>query len=131
MKVLVVGAGDGRHVLQSIADSDSNTSPEFYILEQNLMTYARQIIFAAMLQDFESESSQEVARMILELLGNVSIRKRTFDFVKKKSAEFIEAVASLDAKVTMKQINQEPGASVLASKIAFPGLILGIPNFWT
>ena len=63
------------------------------------MTYARQIIFAAMVQDFETESSQEVARMILELLGNVSIRKRTFDFVRKKSTEFIEAVASLESKV--------------------------------
>jgi hypothetical protein len=63
------------------------------------MTYARQILFVTLIQELEMGSSQDLSRMMLELFGNVSIRKKTFDFVRKKSAEFVQIVASLAAKV--------------------------------
>jgi hypothetical protein len=63
------------------------------------MTYARQILFVTLIQELEMGSSQDLSRMMLEIFGNVSIRKETFDFVRKKSAEFVQIVANLAAKV--------------------------------
>jgi hypothetical protein len=113
--VLIVGAGDGRHLLETFSGSESNLNPEIrktgdpeirksgdpemFVLEQNLMTYARQILFLALLQDDEIGSSRDAAQMILELFGNISVRTKTSDFVRKKSAEFVNVVTSLSAKV--------------------------------
>ena len=98
-KILIIGAGDGRHLLHSLAECSSRHSPELIILEQNLMTYARQIIFLSLVRDVGIGSSLETAQMMLEIFGNVSIRRSTFDHIRKKSAEFVEAVTSLEAKV--------------------------------
>jgi hypothetical protein len=105
--VLIVGAGDGRHLLETFSGSESNLDPEIqktgdpemFVLEQNLMTYARQILFLALLQDDEIGTSRDAAQMILEIFGNISVRTKTADFVRKKSAEFVNVVTSLSAKV--------------------------------
>jgi len=47
---LIVGAGDGRHIISTISESGLNA--ELLILEQNLMTYARQILFLTLVQVF-------------------------------------------------------------------------------
>ena len=65
------------------------------------MTYARQIIFLSLVRDVGLGSSLETARMMLEIFGNVSIRKSTFDYVRKRSAEFVEMFTSLEAKVSV------------------------------
>ena len=48
------------------------------ILEQNLMTMARQMLFITILFDAEITSSNEKAKMFLEILGNTQLRKATF-----------------------------------------------------
>ncbi len=47
---MIVGAGDGRHIFSTISESGLNA--ELLILEQNLMTYARQILFLTLVQVF-------------------------------------------------------------------------------
>ena len=48
------------------------------ILEQNLMAYARQMFFLALLYDQKITSRSEKAKMFLEILGNVELRESTF-----------------------------------------------------
>jgi hypothetical protein len=104
---LIVGAGDGRHLLETFSGTElsldpeirKSGDPEMFVLEQNLMTYARQILFLALLQDDEIGTSRDAAQMILEIFGNISVRTKTSDFVRKKSAEFVNVVTSLAAKV--------------------------------
>ncbi len=53
-RVLLLGAGDGRHILHSLARGEGEGGGEeernnfhFFVYEQNLMLYARQILFLA------------------------------------------------------------------------------------
>jgi hypothetical protein len=51
---------------------------KYSILEQNMMTYARQLLFISLITDDEAEmSTQEKAQLFLELLGNVSLQPAT------------------------------------------------------
>ena len=97
---MIVGAGDGRHLISTFANLESGSNPELLVLEQSLMTYARQILFLGLVQDVELGSSPDVARMILELFGNVSLRKKTAQYLRKKSADYLEVVANLASKVS-------------------------------
>ena len=48
------------------------------------MTYARQMLFLALLYDQKVTSRSEKAKMFLEILGNVELRESTFKVKKKK-----------------------------------------------
>lgn len=43
-KILVIGAGDPRHLVKTMAQSDSSKMTEFYMLEQSVNVYCRQVI---------------------------------------------------------------------------------------
>ena len=51
------------------------------------MTYARQMLFLALLYDQKVTSRSEKAKMFLEILGNVELRESTFKVKKKNFAE--------------------------------------------
>ena len=42
-RVLVVGAGDPRHLVRTLAEGEEAASREFYLLEQSLHVYCRQV----------------------------------------------------------------------------------------
>ncbi len=48
--VLLLGAGDGRHILHSLQQqrkTKNRNRVHFYVYEQNIMLYARQMLFIA------------------------------------------------------------------------------------
>ena len=91
VNVLLLGSADGRHFIEAMSGSDP--APEsfkeltFWILEQNLMTMARQMLFITILYDTEITDSQEKAKIILEIMGNTELRTSTFKYLVKKSEE--------------------------------------------
>ena len=42
-KILVIGAGDPRHLIKTLAESDPSKMIEFYMLEQSVNVYCRQV----------------------------------------------------------------------------------------
>ena len=91
VNVFLLGSADGRHFIEAMSGSDP--APEsfkeltFWILEQNLMTMARQMLFITILYDTEITDSQEKAKIILEIMGNTELRTSTFKYLIKKSEE--------------------------------------------
>ncbi len=77
--MLLLGSGDGRHIFQSIAErSDQDVTPTFFVLEQNVCLYARQLLFMALLTDSDAlQTDLERAEAFLEVYGNAVIRART------------------------------------------------------
>jgi len=75
-KLLILGASDGRHFLNRLLSDAPSSS--FWILEQNLMTYARQILFATLISRMHLQNypSKDLAKVFLEIYGNVSLSKK-------------------------------------------------------
>ena len=89
--MLLLGSGDGRHIIHSITKEDRK---HFYVFEQNLMLYARQMLLMALLQEKTSseEESEKKAAELLEILGCVSFRKETSETVAKMAKKIADKV---------------------------------------
>ena len=44
-RVLLLGAGDGRHLLHAVGKEARTERMHFFVYEQNILLYARQILF--------------------------------------------------------------------------------------
>ena len=62
-----------------------------FLIEQNLMLYARQLIFLSIiLDDSSSIKSQEKSTILLELLGNVKIKPSTAKYLRMRMSKLID-----------------------------------------
>ncbi|XP_048730996.1 dynein axonemal assembly factor 3-like [Ostrea edulis] len=112
LKILLVGSGDLRHVLTSIARSYryQRRKLHFYILENALELYARDMLFLALsLETPKRMGLQEKTELFLELFGNLLVRKQSCEYVEKMANEFIKMVTDEDylaKKLPMLDLSQ-------------------------
>lgn len=112
MRILLVGAGDLRHVLTTLARSYRYRKKKFhfYILENALELYARDMLFLSLsLETPKRMGLQEKTEMFLELFGNLTIRKQSSEYVEKMANEFIKMVTDFDIlhqKLPMLDLSQ-------------------------
>ena len=66
-----------------------------WVIEQNLMLYARQmLLISILLDDSTSMTSTEKSQVILEMLGNVKIRPSTAKYVRLRVNMLIDIVGN-------------------------------------
>ena len=87
--ILIAGGADGRHVLEILGKAKGETKISISLVEQNLMLYARQMIFLNIVLD-DSISSTEKTQMILEVLGNSKYRPSTAKYIRMNVSKLID-----------------------------------------
>lgn len=98
INVLLVGSGDGRHIIQTLlsfckAESTSKTI-NFYIQEYCFETMARQMLLLnLLLQSADDDLGvHEKMEMFLEIYGNSLIRNDTDMYLSKQCDEFVKII---------------------------------------
>ncbi|XP_072178400.1 dynein axonemal assembly factor 3-like [Diadema setosum] len=95
LQILVVGSGDIRHVLTTVARAWRHRRKllKFYIIEGNLEVYVRQLLLLHLwLESPLDLGLQEKTESFLEIFGNTLIRQQTFDYVMSRSNELLRLV---------------------------------------
>uniref|UniRef100_A0A8C5R2T7 Dynein axonemal assembly factor 3 n=1 Tax=Leptobrachium leishanense TaxID=445787 RepID=A0A8C5R2T7_9ANUR len=95
MHILLVGSGDGRHLLKTICQARRwpRRKLHFYIIESDLEQVARHILFLNLaLDNPEQMGLQEKSEIFLELFGNSLIRSQTAAYLQEKCDFFIRCV---------------------------------------
>ena len=112
LNILLVGAGDFRHVLLTIARRyrHSKTKLNFYVIDNALELYARDMLFAMIaLEKQENMGLQDKTELFLELYGNSLVREQSAQYVETMSHELIRMVTDFDylaEKLPMFDLNQ-------------------------
>ena len=97
INILLVNAGDQRHILKTLASKDKNVKVNFFVYEKMLELYAKHFLLISLaLQHPARMSVQEKTELYLELYGNILIREYTSQLVIKKANEFIKYITDLD-----------------------------------
>ncbi|XP_075696033.1 dynein axonemal assembly factor 3 isoform X2 [Rhinoderma darwinii] len=95
LNILLVGCGDGRHLLKTICQARRwpQRRLNFFIIESDLELLARQMLFLTLaLENQEQMGLQEKCEMFLELFGNSMVRSKTAAYLQDKCALFIKCV---------------------------------------
>ncbi|XP_076115197.1 dynein axonemal assembly factor 3-like [Mytilus galloprovincialis] len=99
LNILLIGAGDIRHVLQTIARSYRHKKRKlhFYIIETQCELYCRDLLFMSLfLEPPNRMGLQEKTELFLELYGNLLVRQQSMEYVQKMSNEMIKMVTDFD-----------------------------------
>ncbi|KAH9519196.1 Dynein assembly factor 3, axonemal [Bulinus truncatus] len=99
LNILLVGAGDCRHILKTVARSyrHSKRKLNFYVIETAIELYARDILM--MMTALEKQTTmglQDKTELFLELYGNTLIRQQSSYYVQKMANELIKMVTDFD-----------------------------------
>ncbi|KAG8567995.1 hypothetical protein GDO81_013857 [Engystomops pustulosus] len=95
LNILLVGCGDGRHLLKTICQARRwpQRRLNFFIIESDLELLARQMLFLTLaLENPEQMGLQEKCDIFLEIFGNSLIRSKTTAYVQDKCEQFIKCV---------------------------------------
>ncbi|ESP05132.1 hypothetical protein LOTGIDRAFT_227827 [Lottia gigantea] len=99
LNILLVGAGDIRHILTTIARSwrHSPHKLHFYVLETSLELYARDMLLLNIALEPQNRMGlQEKTELFLEVYSNTFIRQQTCENIQSLSTEFIKMVTDFD-----------------------------------
>ncbi|OWF47948.1 dynein assembly factor 3, axonemal-like [Mizuhopecten yessoensis] len=99
LRILLVGAGDMRHLLTTVARSyrHGKRKLHFYVIENNLELYARDMLFMTIALETQKRMGlQEKTELFLELFGNILVRKQSCEYVEKMATEFIKMVTDFE-----------------------------------
>ncbi|XP_070532829.1 dynein axonemal assembly factor 3-like [Ptychodera flava] len=99
VNILLIGAGDCRHILKTIAQRHRHRKREIkvYVIESNLELLARHMLLLRIaLLSPQEMGLQEKTRLFLEVYGNSLIRSHSNQFIMDQSNEFIKCVTDLD-----------------------------------
>ncbi|XP_038639835.1 dynein assembly factor 3, axonemal-like isoform X1 [Scyliorhinus canicula] len=99
LNILMVGAGDSRHLLTTIARAHRwpRRKINFYIMENNLELMGRHLLFLTVALEPPGQMGlQEKSELLLELFGNSLIRSQTAAYLQDKANLFIRYVTDLD-----------------------------------
>ncbi|OCT72926.1 dynein assembly factor 3, axonemal isoform X2 [Xenopus laevis] len=99
LNILLVGGGDGRHLLKTICQASRwpHRKLKFFIIESDLELLARHMLFLSLaLEHPEQMGLQEKSELFLELFGNSLIRSKTANYLQEKSELFIQCVTDPD-----------------------------------
>uniref|UniRef100_UPI0037E92711 dynein axonemal assembly factor 3-like n=1 Tax=Semicossyphus pulcher TaxID=241346 RepID=UPI0037E92711 len=76
--VLLIGAGDPRHILKTVAGLQNNESLHVWVIENSMEEVARQLLLLYLaLMPPESMGNNEKTEVFLEVFGNSEIRSQT------------------------------------------------------
>lgn len=64
------------------------------------MTYARQCLFLSLAQDPDISSATQAAEIFMDLFGNIQIRRKSSEYLRKIASKFTKTLADLPSKVT-------------------------------
>ncbi|XP_066538492.1 dynein axonemal assembly factor 3 [Hoplias malabaricus] len=88
LNVLLVGSGDPRHILKTIAGLKETDSLHVWVIENSMEVVARQLLLIWIsLASPESMGMQEKTEMFLELFGNSEIRCQTEETLKHVASQ--------------------------------------------
>ena len=91
INIFIAGGGDGRHIVELLAKTTGEKKVSICLIEQNLMLYARQMLFLSIiLDDSSSINSTEKSKIILEILGNAKIRPSTAKYLRLKVSKLMD-----------------------------------------
>ena len=91
-KILVIGAGDPRHIIKTLSREDNTDDLKIFILEQSLHVYCRQILLLELLREkYIDKTSRAV--MYLEMMGNSMISEDTATWIRKYSSKLSQALS--------------------------------------
>jgi dynein assembly factor 3 len=99
VNILLIGAGDCRHILKTIAHSYRHSCRKinFYVIESSLELYARDMLFLnLMLEPQQKFGLQEKTELFLELYANSLVRSQSMDYVQQVSTELVKMVTDFD-----------------------------------
>uniref|UniRef100_A0A2C9LU46 Dynein assembly factor 3, axonemal n=1 Tax=Biomphalaria glabrata TaxID=6526 RepID=A0A2C9LU46_BIOGL len=99
LNILVVGAGDCRHILKTVARSYRHIKRKlnFYIIETALELYARDILMMMIaLEQKQNMGLQDKVELFLELYGNSLVRQQSSQYVQRMADELIRMVTDFD-----------------------------------
>ena len=97
--MLLSGGCDGRHIIELLAQPAKERVISVDVLEQNLMLYARQLLFLLIIkEDPEVMSAVEKAKFILEVTGNIMIRPKSAKRLRAKISALIDIFSNEAAR---------------------------------
>ncbi|XP_055519434.1 dynein axonemal assembly factor 3-like isoform X2 [Leucoraja erinacea] len=99
LNILMVGAGDSRHLLTTICRAHRwpTRKIHFYIVENNLELLGRHLLFLTIALERPSTMGlREKTELLLELFGNSLIRSQTATYLQERANDFIRYVTDLD-----------------------------------
>ena len=96
-RLLLIGSGDIRHILHTLA---LTTSPiHIYILESQLELYARHLLFLQLIfASTDQIGLQEKCEHYLELLANLHINTHTEQYLKEAATQLIQHITTIDGE---------------------------------
>ena len=107
LNILIIGAGDQRHILETIASRKKYPSKKiirFFVYEKMLELYARDFLLLNLAIEHPSKRGiQEKTELFLEIFGNLLIRDYTSQLVQSKANEFVKCITDFDymAKINL------------------------------
>ncbi|XP_035997620.1 dynein assembly factor 3, axonemal isoform X1 [Fundulus heteroclitus] len=93
VNILLVGSGDPRHILKTIADSPDKQNLHVWVIETSMEVVARQLLLLYLtLLPQERMGINEKTEVFLELFGNGEIRSQTEETLRRAAAQLILSV---------------------------------------
>ncbi|KAI8506704.1 Dynein assembly factor 3, axonemal [Branchiostoma belcheri] len=99
LNVLLVGAGDCRHILKTIAQSYRwhRRKINFYVVENQLELLLRHLLLLHIaLEPPARMGLQEKTELYLEVFGDALVREQTADYIRTKATDFIKLITDAD-----------------------------------
>lgn len=99
LRILLVGAGDLRHILKTVARRyrHSKRKLKFYVVENSLELYVRDILLMMVaLEKPDKMGLQEKTELFLELYGNTLIREQSSTYSERMAHELIKMITDFD-----------------------------------
>ncbi|XP_008117136.2 dynein axonemal assembly factor 3 isoform X1 [Anolis carolinensis] len=128
LNILLVGSIDGRHILKTMSRLCRwpRRKINFYVLENNLETVGRQLLFLSLaLEPSTKMGLQEKSETFLDLMGNTLLRSQTASYLQEKANLFIRYVTDSDFQVT-----HLPSVDLSALKFKERDQLESIFRFW-
>ncbi|CAL1545956.1 unnamed protein product [Lymnaea stagnalis] len=128
LNILIVGAGDVRHILKTVAHRYRHTKRKlrFYVIETALELYARDILLMMVaLEKQQNMGLQDKTELFLELFGNTLVRQQSSQYVENMSHEIIKMITDFD--YMEKKL---PFLDLMQLKYKERDFLEGILKFW-
>lgn len=98
LNILLLGGGDARHILKSLAKSyNHQTKLNFYIAEGCLELLARNLLLLSLaLEPSDHISLKGKTHMFMDIFGNSLLRSTSYNYVCSKAKHFLRCITDLD-----------------------------------
>ncbi|XP_014662967.1 PREDICTED: dynein assembly factor 3, axonemal-like isoform X1 [Priapulus caudatus] len=107
LNVLLVGSGDSRHIIKTMAEAwrFPSVKVNIYVIEHSLQVLARHMLFLSLaLEPAQHIGLSEKTSLYLEIFGNSLIRSSTKSYIDTKASDFIRMVSDVDIAEDMLPI---------------------------